>query len=124
MPTLKLEDAVFVGDYLKQQIENFCKKYPEMNEKLLQEFVSPIQIGMEKRFMDLQQLRLENETLKAHIVYLEESKKLLEVSKVHYGLEKDRYRDALLKFIHCFKENPNDLTNVVDKIGADFNVDI
>ena len=110
MPTIKLDNAVFVGDYLKQQIENFCKKYPEIDEKLLQEFVSPIQIGMEKRFMDLQQLRLENETLKAHIVYLEESKKLLDVSKVHYGLEKDRYRDAL--------------TNVVDKIGADFNVDI
>jgi len=38
MPSIKLEDLEFVGDYLKQRIEKFCKEYPEMNENRLREF--------------------------------------------------------------------------------------
>lgn len=48
MPSIKLEDPEFVGDYFRQRIEKFCKEYPEMNENRIREFCVPIQIGLER----------------------------------------------------------------------------
>ena len=45
---MKLEDPEFVGDYIMQQIDEFKKKYPEVNDNLIYEFIQPIQSGIER----------------------------------------------------------------------------
>ena len=46
-PSMKLRDPEFVGDFIKQEIDKFCKIYPEVNENRLREFCVPIQLGIE-----------------------------------------------------------------------------
>lgn len=65
MPSIKLEDPEFVGDYLKQRIEKFCKEYPEMNENMLREFCVPIQIGLERVLSENRTLRNTVDFMKA-----------------------------------------------------------
>ena len=59
---LKLEDAVFVGDYIEQQIENFTADYEI--QQTLKEFAKPIQKGLERKLDELQRARAEIEKLR------------------------------------------------------------
>lgn len=65
MPSIKLEDPEFVGDYFRQRIEKFCKEYPEMNENRIREFCVPIQSGLERVLSENRILRNTVEFMKA-----------------------------------------------------------
>lgn len=78
---LKLEDAVFVGDYIEQQIENFTADYEI--QQTLKEFAKPIQKGLERKLDELQRARAENERLKEEVE--------------HYRKEAYRLADGLNK---------------------------